>query len=351
MNLEGEFQTSVRAAAEDRTPLVIRSGGSKSFYGRQITGDDFCVGEHRGIIDYSPTELVITARAGTPLDEIEAALEKEGQVLAFEPPHFSASATLGGAIACGLSGPRRPYAGAARDFVLGVKCLNGKGELLRFGGQVMKNVAGYDVARTLTGSLGTLAVLLDVSLRVMPRPETETTLCMAASPAEAVQKFNQWARLPLPLSGACHVDGRLYLRLAGNAPGVRSAAEIIGGDPVAAAATFWAALREQALPFFQNETPLWRLSLPPATPPLALEGGWLIDWGGAQRWLKTGLPGETIRQAAVQAGGHATRFRDSTNRRDVFHPLPPALLALHQRLKQSFDPAGVLNPGKMYAGL
>jgi glycolate oxidase FAD binding subunit len=349
---QGEIlQDKLRHAAAGGIPLAIHGGGSKAFYGRPVTGEPLPLGEYRGVIDYSPSELVITARAGTPLAELETLLAQEGQMLAFEPPHFGSQATLGGAIACGLSGPARPYAGAARDFVLGVTCLNGKGERLRFGGQVMKNVAGYDVSRTLTGSLGTLAVLLDISLKVLPRPETAITLCRACSQAEAIALFNRWAGQPLPLSGACHLDGRLYVRLSGTGRGVLAAAERIGADRMEESGALWQGLREHGLEFFHGDIPLWRLSLPPAAPPLEIDGSFLIDWGGAQRWLRSEASAGTIRSTVAAHGGHATLFRGTGRSGDVFQPLPAPLLALHQRLKRAFDPRGILNPGRMYAAL
>ncbi len=348
MSLVESFRDTLRAAHAKGTPLSIRGGGSKSFYGRPATGSEFSVAEYTGIIDYSPTELVISAHAGTPLSELEAALANENQMLPFEPPHFGPGATLGGTIACGFSGPRRPYAGAARDHVLGITCLNGRGEALRFGGQVMKNVAGYDISRTLTGSLGTLAVMLDITIKVLPRPETERTLSREMTSEQALQLLNRWAGQPLPLSAGCYFDGRLMVRLSGFEQGVRAAAEQLGGDEPDAAGGFWEDLREHRLPFFQDDRPLWRLSVPPAAALPALEGEELIDWGGAQRWLRTEQPATTLREATAGAGGHATRFRGG-DRDDVFHPLDPALKALHQRLKASFDPAGILNPGRMYS--
>jgi glycolate oxidase FAD binding subunit len=271
-------------------------------------------------------------------------------MLAFEPPHFGRGATLGGAIACGLSGPRRPYAGAVRDHVLGITCLNGAGQRLRFGGQVMKNVAGYDISRALTGSLGTLAVLLDITLKVLPRPETERTLRREVDAAEAIALLNRWAGMPLPLSAGCYHDGSLTVRLSGFEQGVNAAAVKLGGDVLPEAGAFWEDLREQRLAFFDDPRPLWRLSVAPATPPLPLQGDCLIDWGGAQRWFKSGLPAAALRKYAAAAGGHAMRFRNSDGD-DVFHPLPGPLLALHRRLKRSFDPAGILNPGRMYPEL
>jgi glycolate oxidase FAD binding subunit len=351
MSLVQDIAERVRDAAAAGSALCIEGGGSKRFYGHPCSGASLAVCGHTGIIDYTPSELVVSARAGTPLAELEAVLGQQGQMLAFEPPHCGTSATLGGSIACGLSGPRRPWSGAARDFVLGVTCINGKGDLLRFGGQVMKNVAGYDLSRTLTGSLGTLAVLLDIHLKVLPRPEHELTLARDCNAATAIEHCSQWAGLPLPLSGACHFDGRLYLRLSGSHQGVQAAAAKIGGDHDPAATGFWEDLREQRLAFFAGDRPLWRISVPPASAPLELDGDWLLDWGGAQRWLRSALPAEDIRRQAATAGGHATLFRGGDRTAEIFHPLPPALLGIHRQLKHSFDPAGILNPGRMYPDL
>jgi glycolate oxidase FAD binding subunit len=344
------YREVLARASESGTPVVIRGSGSKSFYGRPVDGTPLDISAHTGIIDYSPPELVITARAGTRLADLEDALAAEDQMLPFEPPHFGPDATLGGTIACGLSGPRRPFTGAARDFVLGITCINGRGELLRFGGQVMKNVAGYDISRTLTGSLGSLALLLEISLKVLPRAQRELTLRRQASETEAIALFNRWAGQPLPLSAAAFVDGELRVRLSGFEQGVAAAADVVGGEEIQDGDAFWQGLREQTLSFFTGDRPLWRVSVPPASAPLQLEGETLLDWGGAQRWIRTDRPADVIRRAAGAAGGHATRFRDH-DRDDVFHPLPAPLLALQQRLKASFDPAGILNPGHMYPGL
>jgi len=351
MSCEQTLVEQLQAATAGGTPLAIQGGGSKAFYGRSCEGQPCLVGEYSGIIDYTPAELVISARAGTPLAELEAVLAQEGQMLAFEPPHYGSTATLGGTIACGLSGPRRPYAGAARDFVLGVRCINGRGERLRFGGQVMKNVAGYDLSRLLTGSLGTLAVLLDIHLKVLPRAEADITLQQDCTADEAVLRCNRWAGQPLPLSGACHSNGRLYLRLSGSARGVAAAAAVVGGDSREDGAEFWQSLREQQLPFFLDDTPLWRLSVPPAAPGLGLDGEQLLDWGGAQRWLKSHAAPGLIRDVTAASGGHATLYRHGDRSSGIFHPLPPGMLALQRRLKQSFDPAGILNPGRLYAEL
>ena len=338
-----------RAAAED-TSLDIVAGGSKSFLGRITQSEPFDVSRHRGIVSYEPTELVITARAGTPLTEIEALLADGGQMLAFEPPHFGAAATLGGTVASALSGPRRPYAGAVRDFVLGIEMLSGEGRRLSFGGQVMKNVAGYDVSRLMVGAMGTLGVLLEISLKVLPLPVASTSLGFDTDAATAIEKMNAWAGKPLPLSGAYHANNRLYVRLSGTSGGVAQAAERLGGEVVEDDG-LWLALREHALEHFGADLPLWRLSVPPATPPLALPGETLIDWGGALRWLKSDADGDRIRAAASDVGGHAMLYRNTDRRGEVYHPLSSSLLKLHQRLKASFDPKGILNRGRMYADL
>ena len=257
-------------------------------------------------------------------------------------------ATLGGCIAAGLSGPRRAYAGAVRDLVPGVRMLDGKGSDLRFGGRVMKNVAGYDLSRLMTGSLGTLGVILEVSLKTLPVPAAELTLRREQSPAEAIALMNEWAGKPLPLSATCHVDNLLYVRFSGAVAAVRAAREKLGGEEVADGAAFWRDLRDQQLAFFRQPQPLWRLSLKPTTPPLNLPGPQLIEWGGALRWLRSDADAGTVRAAAALGGGHATLFRGGDKTSGVFHPLSPALMKLHQRLKQALDPAGILNPGRLY---
>ncbi|HSC95467.1 MAG TPA: glycolate oxidase subunit GlcE [Burkholderiales bacterium] len=367
---------TIREAAGQKRPLCIRGGGTKDFYGGPVHGNKLNTGDCRGIVAYEPTELVITARAGTPLSEIEAALREKGQMLAFEPPHFgdfpsplpplpsregnivppermNRMATLGGCVAAGLSGPRRPYAGAVRDFVLGVRILDGKGDDLAFGGQVMKNVAGYDVSRLMAGSLGTLGVLLEVSLKVLPLPAYEATLLLKRREAEAISLMNEWAARPLPVTATAYRDGDLRVRLSGAQVAVEAAMKKIGGEAAtpSVAERFWADIREQTDPFFAGEEPLWRLSVKSTTPPLDLPGAQLIEWGGALRWLRSRAETATIRDAAARAGGHATLFRGGDKAQGVFHPLSPILMKLHRNLKQAFDPAGVLNPGRLYPDL
>ena len=348
-----QLAAAIRDAAKQKRPLCIRGGGTKDFYGGTIHGYQISTLDCRGIVSYEPTELVITARAGTPLAEIEAALREKGQMLAFEPPHFGSTATLGGCVAAGLSGPRRPYAGAVRDFVLGVRLLDGKGDELKFGGQVMKNVAGYDVSRLMAGALGTLGVLLEASLKVLPLPAADTTLRLECGEAEAIERMNRWAAQPLPVTATAWRDGNLDVRLSGARVAVDAAAKRLGGTVVDPdrVERFWAGIREHADPFFAGSDPLWRLSVKPTTPPLALAGAQLIEWGGALRWLKSGADRATMRDTAARAGGHATLFRGGDKAAGVFHPLAPALMKIHMNLKQTFDSAGILNPGRLYPEL
>jgi glycolate oxidase FAD binding subunit len=370
-DLTEQLRERVLAAAVDKQPLRIRGGGSKDFYGNTPAGELLETTGHSGIVAYEPTELVVTARAGTRLADLEAALAEKGQMLAFEPPHFSAApvgralarqatadvglkadlqgATIGGCVAAGLSGPRRATAGAVRDFVLGVKLLDGKGEILNFGGQVMKNVAGYDVSRLMAGALGTLGLLLEVSLKVLPKPPAEATLRLELPQDKAIEAMNRWGGQPLPLSATCWADGLLSVRLSGARAAVAAARERIGGEVVAEADAFWRAVREQQADFFSGDAALWRLSLPAQTPPLGQPGPQLIEWGGALRWLKSDAPAAALRAAAAQAGGHATLFRGGDRSVGVFQPLPAPLMDVHRKLKHTFDPQGLFNPGRLYS--
>lgn len=345
------FREQVLGAAAAKRSLRIRGGGTKDWYGQALEGDILDTRLHEGIVDYEPTELVITARCGTPLAQIEAVLAERNQMLAFEPPHFGDGATFGGAIASGLSGPRRASAGALRDFVLGVVLLDGRAEVLTFGGQVMKNVAGYDVSRLLAGSLGTLGLMLQMSVKVLPRAVRETTLSFDMTEIAALGCLNQWSGQPLPISASCWHDGALTVRLAGARAAVDAAERLLGGATRSDGDAFWRSLREQRHPFFAGADCVWRLSLPSAAGAIVLRGEQLIEWGGAQRWLKAGCDPATvhnIRRAVKAAGGHATLFRGGDKNVGVFEPLAPAIGKIHQRLKQGFDPYGVFNPGRMY---
>ena len=341
----------IRDASASGKPLRLRGGGTKDFYGGELRGDVLDTRAHAGIVGYEPTELVVTARCGTPLAELEALLARERQQLAVEPPHFGAGATIGGCIAAGLSGPRRASAGAVRDFVLGVRLLDGRARDLSFGGQVMKNVAGYDVSRLMAGSLGVLGLVLEVSLKVLPRPPLEATARLELPQDRAIEAMNRWGGQPLPVSATAWRDGALLVRLSGADSAVRAGLARVGGERLgeADAAEFWAGIREQRDPFFAGDAPLWRLSVRSTAAALALPGDTLLEWGGALRWLRGEGDAKAIREAAAKAGGHATRFRGG-DRADGFAPLPPALEKLHRGLKAAFDPAGILNPGRLHRG-
>lgn len=341
---------AIRAAHDGHAPLRIRGAGSKDFYGGMLAGDILDVSGYRGIVAYEPSELYLTAKCGTPLAEIEAALAEKGQMLAFEPPHF-AGATIGGCVAAGLSGPRRQQAGAVRDFVLGVKLVDGSGQMLDFGGQVMKNVAGYDVSRLLAGSLGTLGVLAEVTLKVLPQPVAEQTLVFDIGESDAIARLNQWGARPLPISASFWHRGQLWLRLSGARAAVAAARGTLGGTLAVDAEKHWISVREQTHSAY-SEKLLWRLALPSTAPAPGLDGLRAIEWGGALRWYA----GEqaAVRGAAARAGGHAVLYRAPESlrcREGTFAALSPALLALHRRLKKSFDPRGILNPGRLYAEL
>ena len=341
--------TRVKAAIETASPLLICGGGSKHFYGRASHGELLDTRDCAGIVAYEPTELVITARAGTPLAEIEQTLAAQDQVLGFEPPHFGGGATVGGVVASGLSGPARPYHGAVRDFVLGVDVIDGRGELLSFGGQVMKNVAGFDVARLLAGSLGTLGVIVQASLRVLPRPRVQRSLVWRLAPREAQQRMTQLAAAPWPITAMCYDGELLRLRAAGSEEAVAHAITQLAPDIDSDDLDYWQALRDLALPFFSADPrPLWRMSVPPTAPDPAGVGPILHDWGGAQRWLHAAVDDTTLRVHAAELGGHASCFAVS----DAPFAAPAAALrALMQRVKRGLDPHGIFNPGRLYEWL
>lgn len=338
----------VCAALATNTPVQIQGGNTKSFYGRVSAGTLLDTRRHRGIVSYDPTELVVTARAGTPLAELEAVLEQAGQMLAFEPPHFGAGATVGGMVAAGLSGPRRPWVGAVRDFVLGCRLITGNGKHLRFGGEVMKNVAGYDVSRLMAGSLGCLGLLTEISFKVLPKPRSSLTLRLDMDANTALLRFAEWGQQPLPITAACHDGEALMLRLEGGEGSVKAARESLGGEEASPA--FWTALREQQLSFFTDSAPLWRVSVANDSRPALPDGTQLIDWGGALRWLKTHADAAAVRGAAVAAGGHASCLTPGACDSPL-HPLPEVLMRYHRQLKAQLDPQGIFNPGRMYAGL
>ena len=324
--------------------MRIVGSDSKAFYG-DASGTALPVSDYAGIITYEPAEQVLVARCGTPLVEIETLLAEHAQALAFEPPHFGPGATLGGAIAAGLSGPARAYAGAARDYVLGVRIVDGLGNILKFGGEVMKNVAGFDVSRLMTGSWGTLGVIAEVSLKLVPRAPYVATQQLELDEPAFIALINSLAGKPLPLSASYYRNGVARIRLAGPEASVRAAQAKIGGEAVAEDAAFWAALRDHLLEFFQDEQPLWRLSVRPTSAPLGFEQT-LIEWGGALRWIKSDAPADRIRAQAAAAGGHASLFRHGSALPRLA-PLEPVLARLNQRIKQAFDPLGLFATGRM----
>ena len=353
----------VRAAAAAGTAFRLRGGGSKDFYGEALQGDILDTTSLNGVVSYEPSELVVTALAGTPLAELEALLLGQGQCLPFEPPHFDGAATVGGMVAAGLSGPARASVGAVRDYVLGVKLINGKGEHLTFGGQVMKNVAGYDVSRLMAGSMGTLGLLTEVSLKVLPIAPLEATLKFDMTQAEALSQLNTWGGQPLPLNASCWLEdggtGTLYLRLRGAVAAVEAACAKLGGERLsqAQATVDWQLCRDQQLPWFKERTDtqdLWRLSLPQTAPPLDLPDSPFIEWHGGQRWVRADAQqGQRLRERAAEVGGHATLFIASSARKQAatgrFDALKPPLDRIHRELKREFDPSGVFNPHRMHA--
>jgi glycolate oxidase FAD binding subunit len=347
-DISEDLRAQVAQALASETPVNIRGGNSKTFYGQETNGEALDVSQHSGITNYEPTELVITARAGTPLKLIEQQLASQNQMFGFEPPAFADTATIGGTIACNLSGPRRPFAGSARDFVLGSRIINGKAEQLHFGGEVMKNVAGYDVSRLMCGAMGTLGVLLEISIKVLPRPENEITLVHELTAEASQKKVHQLARQSLPFSASCFDDNTLHIRLSGTDGAVTAARKLVGGDQLAEGNDFWQRLKEQQLSFFTSDVELWRLSLASNSPILNLPGKCLYEWNGAQRWLITEETDEVIRDQVSRHGGHALCFRHNKADTPVFHPLDEGLLKIHRRLKQAFDPQSIFNPARMY---
>lgn len=365
MNFElSELCQQVMTARASERPVCIQGGGTKHFYGEPGDRDTMSDGamlnlsSYNGIVNYQPSELVITARAGTLLSDIESTLAEQNQMLAFEPPRFGAASTIGGCVASGLSGPRRMAAGSVRDFVLGAKLLDSSGSVLAFGGEVMKNVAGYDVSRLLTGSMGIFGALIEVSIKVAPKPFQERTVVFEATETSALNLFTQWRRQPIPISATtwCAAQGSetglLYVRLSGSEPAVHNAMAKLGGQPLddVSASTLWDSVRDQTHSFFQAR-PLWRVAVSPHTPALDL-GTTLIEWNGGLRWLAgVQQSGHELRSIVAGLGGHATLYRYDSKPADlsVFQPLAPAIKNISLRLKQEIDPVGIFNPKRLFS--
>ncbi|MCQ9618197.1 glycolate oxidase subunit GlcE [Paenalcaligenes niemegkensis] len=349
-----DWQDRIRQAHNDKTPLHILGSGSKQFYGPRCKGEILNVSANQGIVDYEPSELVITVKGGTPLSEIETLLASRKQFLAFEPPHFGEGATIAGCIASGLAGPRRATAGALKDFVLGVKIVDGQGQHLTFGGQVMKNVAGYDVSRLIAGSFGSLGVIDELSIKVLPIPEASATLALALTQEKALDLFNKSAGLPLAISATTWVDEVAYIRLSGAQEAIDSGIQKIGGDTLEAdvADAFWSSIREQKHDWFKAEKSghLWRLSVPSTCGVLKPLQSVMVEWGGALRWVYSDASEAQIREIASSVGGTANVFRGNGPVDSPFHPLAAPMLRIQQRLKSAFDPAGILNAGRIYPG-
>jgi len=344
-----QFSERIRQARLTGESLRLQGGGSKGFYGEKFVGSLLEVANFSGVIDYEPSELMLSARCGTPLDEIEKLLAEHGQILGFEPPHFGETATLGGTVACGFSGPRRATAGSLRDHLLGVRIIDGQGQDLRFGGQVMKNVAGYDVSRLMVGALGTLGLLAELTLRVMPKPVHECTLSLELSAKAAIEKMNHLAGMPIPLSATCYVENCLYLRLSGLQREVDTHVSRLGGETILDADQFWNSIREQEHRFFRDAPFLWRFSVPSMACLDSFDELSLIEWGGALRWLVADIPACKVRMAAERVGGHANLFRGKQPDVPLFHPQSSAIRAIQTRLKDQFDPDRVLNRFRMYS--
>lgn len=345
-----DIASRIQDAYQQKQPLEIIAGNTKSFYGRKIDAVPFSTLQHTGITEYEPSELYISARSGTTLKEIEQTILNNNQILPFEPPYFGSSATLGGCVASGLSGPRRATSGAVRDCILGTEIINGKGEYLRFGGKVMKNVAGYDVSRMMCGALGTLGVLMSITIRLLPKPQSEQTLVFSMSPDDSILHMNKWANTPMPISASFYDEVNLYIRLSGSASSIDKCVKEIGGDLVNSSDIFWMDIKEQTHKFFLTELPLWRICVPPNSPTLNISGDCVMEWNGALRWYVTEQSESEIRAEVLRVNGHAMLFRGE-NTQQKFHPLTDAAMRIQTNLKQAFDPVGILNPGKMYAEL
>jgi len=361
-DISAQLLEAVQSAYADGTALDIRGYDSKAFLGRTRSGVPLSVIGHSGVVHYNSVELVITVRAGTSLSDIQAALDEHHQTLSFEPPCFAAKdgvegASIGGTLAANVSGPARPWSGSVRDMVLGTRLINGRGEHLRFGGEVMKNVAGYDASRLQAGALGTLGLLTEISLKVLPKHAASRTVVVQMDPNEAVVTMNRLAGQAKPLWGACWIDGHLYLRLSGSGSAVDGAVKHYPGMALdnQKALVFWSELANHRSSFFEGEGPLWRFSVnssaPVLLPSAASMSDMSIDWGGSQRWLRGEYDKREMESMAIKMGGQVTLYRGGDRRGEVFHSVPAPLQELQSRVKASFDPKGLFNPGRLYSWL
>lgn len=341
---------TVTNAYQKQQALCIQGSNSKLFYGNEIDAQIISTKNINGIVEYQPSELYITAQAGTPLAVIEATLADHNQMLSFEPPHYTDNATLGGTIACGLSGPRRPYAESIRDCILGTNIINGKGEHLAFGGKVMKNVAGYDVSRLMCGAFGTLGIITQASIKVLPQTKEEMTLMFELFEQEAIKQIHQWLKKLIPITATYHESNQLWIRLSGRENTLQKIQQKIGGEKIDSSKNFWATIKNHQTDFFTKDiAPLYRCIVPHNTPTIATQGTTCFEWNGGLRWIKSHESFENIIEQCASFRGHASLFRATTKPIDCLHPLNGHLKQLHLNLKHAFDPAGILNPGRMYS--
>ena len=347
-NIQSLCET-VKSAYSSKQALSIQGANSKLFYGNHIDAFEVSTVDLNGIIEYQPSELYLTAYAGTTLHTIEQTLAEHHQMLSFEPPSYSDSGTLGGVVACGLSGPRRPYADAIRDCILGTNIINGKGEYLSFGGKVMKNVAGYDVSRLMCGALGTLGILTQVSIKVLPKPKFEVTLTFEFNQEAALKHLHQWLNSLIPISATYFANNQLWIRIAGLENSVEKIHQQLGGELIPSSDLFWQAIKNHQHEFFQSDMPLWRCIVPHNTTSVGIEGDSCFEWHGGLRWIKSHEPYEKVVTACQSLRGHATLFRAPYDTVDCFSPMNDQLKKLHLSLKHAFDPAGILNPRRMYS--
>lgn len=340
---------TVTAANQQQQPLQIHGGKSKIFYGNNINAREVSTTNLNGIIEYQASELYITAYAGTPLKEIEKVLATQDQMLSFEPPHYANTATIGGTVACGLSGPRRPYADAIRDCILGTNIINGKGEHLSFGGKVMKNVAGYDVSRLMCGAFGTLGLLTQVTMKVLPKPKAEITIKFEYSEQEAIKQIQTWLTSLIPISATYYENNQLWIRVSGLDDTVTNVQKNIGGEIISSSNAFWDSIKDHQTDFFKDSSPLYRCIIPQNSPTISIQGDTCFEWNGALRWIKSNNSFEEVIEQASALRGHVTLFRSDSKPTDCLNPMNEHLKKLHLNLKQAFDPTGILNPGRMYS--
>jgi glycolate dehydrogenase FAD-binding subunit len=342
------IKEQISSAIEQGEVLKIIGGNSKAFLGRSVVGTPIDMADYSGIISYEPTELFITVRAGTLLSEVNKVLAEQDQMLAFDPPQINGETTMGGVVATGLSGPRRPYSGSVRDYVLGIRCINGLAKELSFGGQVMKNVAGYDLSRLMTGAFGTLGVITEITLKVLPQPDFELTGCQAMSIQSALDMMHDISSKAIPISASCYDGKMLFIRFSGNEKIVKETLKQLELEEYSKGEHFWNELRDFKHPFFNLEHPIWRLSVPSTADINFDEEQYLIDWGGAQYWIASERSAKEIFTMAEEVGGSALLFHGGDRKGELFQPLPEGMFKLQQELKQAFDPHRILNPGKIY---